>query len=61
MPADKCMIAIHVGASFGRSVMFLERRNRACSCIACVYGCRVHTQRCEPSQSESISPLTASQ
>jgi len=53
--------SIHVGASFGRSVMFLERRNRARSCIACVYGCRVHTQRCEPSQSESISPLTASQ
>ena len=41
--------------------MFLERRNCARSCIACVYGCRVHTQRCEPSQSESISPLTASQ
>jgi hypothetical protein len=53
--------SIHVRASFGRSVMFLGRRNRARSCIACVYGCRVHTQRCEPSQSESISPLTASQ
>jgi len=41
--------------------MFLERRNRALSCIACVYGCRVNTQRCKPSQSESILPLTASQ
>jgi hypothetical protein len=41
--------------------MFLERRNCARSCIACVYRCRVHTQRCEPSRSESISPLTASQ